>query len=161
MSSQGGALPDASGEHCLPHRRAGIQVASLANNHTLDWGRQGLRDTLGVLQGAGIQTAGGGRNRAEARQPAVVPLDTLGAGAGRVLVWAVGSVTSGLPLLAQLWPRLLTQARGESGWPGIDMPSLFVLALNMRRAVRVYFDVDGHGVAAHGAVFDVVLVRAG
>lgn len=76
---------------------AGIQVASLANNHTLDWGRRGLVETLGTLQRAGIQTVGAGRTLAEARQPAVLPLHPVGGGAGRVLVWAVGSATSGIP----------------------------------------------------------------
>lgn len=76
---------------------AGIDVATLANNHTLDWGRAGLAETLATLRQAGIQTVGAGRSQAEARQPAVV---TLGAGErqrGRVLVWAVGSTTSGIP----------------------------------------------------------------
>jgi len=76
---------------------AGIQVASLANNHTLDWGRRGLAETLETLQRAGIQPAGAGRDLAEARQPAVLPLDPVEGGAGRVLVWAVGSMTSGIP----------------------------------------------------------------
>ncbi len=75
----------------------GVQVAALANNHTLDWGRHGLAETLETLQRAGIQTAGAGRNLAEASRPAVFPLDSVGGGAGRVLVWAVGSVTSGIP----------------------------------------------------------------
>jgi poly-gamma-glutamate capsule biosynthesis protein CapA/YwtB (metallophosphatase superfamily) len=55
--------------------RAGIQVASLANNHTLDWDRRGLVETLGVLRRAGIQPVGAGQNLAEARLPAVLPLD--------------------------------------------------------------------------------------
>lgn len=75
---------------------AGIQVALLANNHTLDWGRAGLVDTLDALHLAGIQTAGAGRNTAEANQPAVVSL-AAERGSGRILVWAVGSVTSGIP----------------------------------------------------------------
>jgi poly-gamma-glutamate capsule biosynthesis protein CapA/YwtB (metallophosphatase superfamily) len=76
---------------------AGIQVAGLANNHTLDWGRQGLAETLGALQRAGIQTAGAGQNTAEASLPAIVPLKATRKPGGRVLVWAVGSVTSGIP----------------------------------------------------------------
>jgi len=80
---------------CLTN--AGIHVAALANNHTLDWGRRGLVETLETLQGAGIQTVGAGRNLAEARQPAVLPLKMPAGGAGRLLVWAVGSVTSGVP----------------------------------------------------------------
>jgi poly-gamma-glutamate synthesis protein (capsule biosynthesis protein) len=73
----------------------GVQVAALANNHTLDWGRRGLAETLETLRRAGIQTAGAGRILAEASRPAVLPLDPVGG--GRVLVWAVGSVTSGIP----------------------------------------------------------------
>jgi poly-gamma-glutamate capsule biosynthesis protein CapA/YwtB (metallophosphatase superfamily) len=76
---------------------AGIQVASLANNHTLDWGRRGLAETLGALQRAGIQTVGAGKNAAEANLPAVLPLKAAGEPGGRVLVWAIGSVTSGIP----------------------------------------------------------------
>ena len=72
---------------------AGIQIAGLANNHTLDWGREGLVETLQTLHRAGIRTTGAGRNPAAASRPAVL---TLGA-AGRVLVWAVGSATSGIP----------------------------------------------------------------
>lgn len=76
---------------------AGIHIAALANNHTLDWGRRGLVETLGVLRRAGIQPVGAGQNLAEARLPAVLPLDPVRGGAGQVLVWAVGSLTSGIP----------------------------------------------------------------
>lgn len=76
---------------------AGIQIAALANNHTLDWGRRGLAETFGVLQRAGIETAGAGKNAAEASRPAIGPLKAAGKTAGRVLVWSVGSVTSGIP----------------------------------------------------------------
>lgn len=49
--------------------RAGFNVVSLANNHTLDYGPEGLEDTRAVLEKAGIRHAGAGRNTAEARQP--------------------------------------------------------------------------------------------
>ncbi|MFM8413514.1 MAG: CapA family protein [Planctomycetota bacterium] len=76
---------------------AGIHVAGLANNHTLDWGRAGLAETIATLERAGIRTAGAGRTAVEARKPAVVPLGVAGRQAGRLLVWAVGSTTSGIP----------------------------------------------------------------
>lgn len=44
---------------------------------------------------AGLQTAGAGRDLAEAQAPAVVPLPS--AGGGRLLVWAVGHSSSGVP----------------------------------------------------------------
>jgi poly-gamma-glutamate synthesis protein (capsule biosynthesis protein) len=65
----------------------------LANNHVLDWGHSGLADTLGTLHGAGLRTAGAGRDAAEAAAPAVIALP----GKGRVLVFACGMESSGVP----------------------------------------------------------------
>lgn len=73
---------------------AGIDYASLANNHILDWGYAGLTETLETLKNANIRTAGAGRNLREAETPAVIPI----AGKGRVVVLSYGSVTSGIPL---------------------------------------------------------------
>ena len=72
---------------------AKIDCCVLANNHVLDWGRQGLLETLDVLHRAGIRTAGAGRDEHEAAGPAV--LEVLGK--GRVLVFAFGAPTSGVP----------------------------------------------------------------
>lgn len=52
---------------------AGIDLVSLANNHVLDFGAAGLRDTLTALRGHGIHAAGAGSNLAAAR--AVTVLD--------------------------------------------------------------------------------------
>mgnify|MGYP001820329760 FL=1 len=73
---------------------AGIDCCALANNHMLDWGPEGLRETLAVLQRAGIQTAGAGNDLAQAQAPAIVRV----AGKGRVLVFAFGSRYSGIGL---------------------------------------------------------------
>ena len=72
---------------------AGIDCCVLANNHVLDWGYPGLLETLDRLAQAGIQSAGAGRNAAHAEAPAMLEV----AGKGRVLVFAFGSVTSGIP----------------------------------------------------------------
>ena len=72
---------------------AGIDCCVLANNHVLDWGRDGLVETLGALRHAGIRTAGAGRDAAEATAPAVVAL----AGSARVLVFGYAATTSGVP----------------------------------------------------------------
>jgi poly-gamma-glutamate capsule biosynthesis protein CapA/YwtB (metallophosphatase superfamily) len=69
-------------------------VGVLANNHVLDFGRRGLRETLGVLAGAGVRPAGAGRSRAEADAPAVVPTRH---GTSRVMVFAFGTPSSGIP----------------------------------------------------------------
>jgi len=62
-------------------------VCALANNHVLDFGERGLRETLGSLAGAGLAVAGAGRDLAEARQPVAVRLP----GGSRVLVFSCGS----------------------------------------------------------------------
>jgi poly-gamma-glutamate capsule biosynthesis protein CapA/YwtB (metallophosphatase superfamily) len=72
---------------------AGIDCCVLANNHVLDWGRDGLRDTLDALQRLKIRTAGAGRNLGEASAPAVLPV----AGKGRVLVFSFALASSGVP----------------------------------------------------------------
>jgi poly-gamma-glutamate synthesis protein (capsule biosynthesis protein) len=41
---------------------AGIDCCALANNHVLDWGYEGLAETLATLDRAGIKHAGAGRN---------------------------------------------------------------------------------------------------
>lgn len=76
---------------CLTAARLDCPV--LANNHVLDWGAAGLEETLSTLHGAGLATAGAGRNADEARAPAVRDLGER----GRVLVFAFGSESSGIP----------------------------------------------------------------
>ena len=49
---------------------AGIDVLSLANNHSLDFGREALLDTVRHVRRNGIATVGGGRDLAAARRPA-------------------------------------------------------------------------------------------
>lgn len=61
---------------------AGIDCCVLANNHVMDWGYQGLKETLASLERAGIAVAGAG-------------LDV--AGKGRVLVFAWALEDSGVP----------------------------------------------------------------
>ena len=73
---------------------ASIDCCCLANNHVLDWGYPGLIETLETLDAAGVSHAGAGLNAAKASAPAVRNV----ADKGRVLVFAFGSVTSGIPL---------------------------------------------------------------
>ena len=71
---------------------AGIDCCVLANNHVLDWGQAGLRETLDTLEQAGIPSAGAGRNAEQAAAPAIVQ-----ASGARVLVFAFGAASSGIP----------------------------------------------------------------
>jgi poly-gamma-glutamate capsule biosynthesis protein CapA/YwtB (metallophosphatase superfamily) len=52
--------------------RIGCRVATVANNHALDYGPEGLLRTLDVLAEAGIVTTGGGRDLDAAMAPALV-----------------------------------------------------------------------------------------
>jgi poly-gamma-glutamate synthesis protein (capsule biosynthesis protein) len=72
---------------------AKISTCALANNHMLDWGYDGLSETLKNLDAAGIAHAGAGNDAEAAIQPAV--LET--AGNGRLLFFSFGSSTSGVP----------------------------------------------------------------
>lgn len=72
---------------------ARIDACVLANNHMLDWGVSGLGETLETLSRAGISAVGAGRNQAEAAAPLVQPLP----GGRRIIVFAFGSMDSGVP----------------------------------------------------------------
>ena len=54
------------------YTKNGIDVVSLATNHIMDWGTEGLFGTLEMLKSAGIQYCGVGENIAEARKPAIL-----------------------------------------------------------------------------------------
>jgi poly-gamma-glutamate synthesis protein (capsule biosynthesis protein) len=86
---------------------AGIDCCCLANNHILDWGHRGLEETLQTLDRVGVAHAGVGRDAAAAASPAMLDL----AGKGRVLVFAFGSPTSGIP-----WEWAATEDR-----PGVNL----------------------------------------
>jgi poly-gamma-glutamate capsule biosynthesis protein CapA/YwtB (metallophosphatase superfamily) len=63
-------------------------VCALANNHILDFGYQGLIDTLRTLDDAGLDSAGAGLDENSAERPAVV---------GHVVIAACGMGSSGIP----------------------------------------------------------------
>ncbi|MDH3210976.1 MAG: CapA family protein [Myxococcales bacterium] len=53
-------------------RGVGFSALGLANNHASDRGAEGLRDTIGYLQRAGIEPFGAGMDEAEALRPLLV-----------------------------------------------------------------------------------------
>ena len=71
---------------------ANIDYVALANNHVLDWGYSGLKETLETLKKGKIRYSGAGENLKEAETPAVMEIK----GKGRVLVFSFGSETSGI-----------------------------------------------------------------
>jgi len=72
---------------------ATIDFCSLANNHILDWGYSGLRETLEVLKKVKVKNAGAGQTLKEAGAPAVMEVH----GKGRVIVFSFGAGSSGIP----------------------------------------------------------------
>lgn len=72
---------------------ANVDCAVLANNHVLDWGEEGLVETLECLEGAGIRIAGAGQDLEAAEAPAVIDLT----GGRRIVVVAFGFADSGVP----------------------------------------------------------------
>jgi poly-gamma-glutamate synthesis protein (capsule biosynthesis protein) len=52
--------------------RAGFSLVSLANNHIMDHGVEGLRSTRSALEEAGLLAVGAGESLAEARRPLVL-----------------------------------------------------------------------------------------
>ena len=74
-------------------KAAGIDACLLANNHVIDWGYEGLRETLATLAAAGIGSAGAGADIESAGAPLLFDL-----GSGRrVILLALAHTSSGVP----------------------------------------------------------------
>jgi poly-gamma-glutamate capsule biosynthesis protein CapA/YwtB (metallophosphatase superfamily) len=99
---------------------AGIDCCTLANNHVLDWGYEGLAETLATLDEAGIRHAGAGNNLEQAQAPAILHPCPMTQATGHepritdhgpratdqhILVFAFGSITSGIPQEWAAGPR--------------------------------------------------------
>lgn len=83
--------------YCLT--AAKIDCVALANNHVLDWGVEGLKETLQTLHQAGIKTAGAGVTSNEATKPALLELsstDHTKPNPQRVLFFSYGALSSGI-----------------------------------------------------------------
>jgi poly-gamma-glutamate capsule biosynthesis protein CapA/YwtB (metallophosphatase superfamily) len=94
----------------------------------LDWGQAGLLETLSTLDQAGLKRVGAGRDLDEASAPAVLPV----AGQARVLVFAFGSVTSGI---ARDWAA--TERRpGVNLLPDLSARTVDLVAERVHAAMR-------------------------
>jgi poly-gamma-glutamate synthesis protein (capsule biosynthesis protein) len=62
-----------AGEAVAALKQGGFRVMSVANNHSMDSGEAGLRDTLAALDEGDIVAAGAGADESLARRPAQVP----------------------------------------------------------------------------------------
>jgi len=71
---------------------ARIQCCVLGNNHVMDWGTEGLLETVETLHNNYIQTSGAGKNAYAASAPAVIHAE-----ATDVLVFSLACDSSGVP----------------------------------------------------------------
>ncbi|HJW45627.1 MAG TPA: CapA family protein [Lysobacter sp.] len=107
---------------------ADIDCCVLANNHVLDWERDGLAETLGTLRGLGIQTTGAGTNLMEAQGPAILQRS----GGGRVLVFAGATEDSGVP---QAWGASASRS-GVHHLADLSAKTVSQIAAQVRRHKR-------------------------
>lgn len=56
-------------------KAAGVDIVNLANNHVMDYGTDGLLDTMSALDQEGIKRVGAGKDATEAYQPVMVEKD--------------------------------------------------------------------------------------
>lgn len=108
FSSRGTAAPDKQYTFRLPEdkvsimKELGVDLVTLANNHTLDFGTDALLDTCTTLDQAGILHVGAGANSESARKPAIVDIQGIKVGfigASRVIPvasWTAGKNSPGL-----------------------------------------------------------------
>lgn len=105
---------------------AGFDVLSLANNHLMDYGPQGLRDTRKALQSAGVLGVGAGLNEREALAPRVltragVRIAFLAVSDVLPLFSAAGPTTPGVapargPFFERQMPRVVRALRRKVNW---------------------------------------------
>lgn len=97
---------------------AGLRVVSLANNHSLDYGKAALAETVERLLAANVVPVGGGRTLAEARALRIV---------------RVRDVRIGFLAFLGLFPSVVPLRAGE---PGVDMADLPRLRRDVAAARR-------------------------
>lgn len=104
-------------------KAAAVDCCVLANNHVLDWGADGLLETLSTLEREGIGMAGAGTDLDRAAAPAIIDL----ANGHRVLVFGFGVDTSGIP---REWAA-------DSSRPGVNLLSDLSVATAGEVAERI------------------------
>jgi poly-gamma-glutamate synthesis protein (capsule biosynthesis protein) len=100
---------------------AGIDIVSLGNNHTADFGPEGIADTLAALDSAGIRHAGAGMNQAEARRAARIEV-------------------AGLRVAFLSYTDIMENTFGGPDTPGVALATSDVIAADVR-AAKVAVDV--------------------
>ena len=114
----------------------GFDVLSRANNHTTDWGVEGMRETSRVLDAAGLVHAGSGETRSAARAARYVNTDK-----GRVAV--VSMASSFTPLSRAMDP--LGEAPGRPGLNPVRTTRYNIVTREMMEALRKIREAQPRG----------------
>jgi poly-gamma-glutamate synthesis protein (capsule biosynthesis protein) len=103
--------------------QAGIDGVTLGNNHILDAGTEGLEETMGHLDDAGIAHAGAGMDLAQARKPMIFDVGGTKIGVLSYMgvpnydwAWATASAPGTAPLLQNLMEEDIKRLR-----PKVDL----------------------------------------
>lgn len=116
---------------------AEIDACVLANNHVIDWGYEGLAETLSTLKNHGIGYVGAGADSAQAETPLILDIPSK----GRVLLYAYGHRSSGVP---SAW-------RADVKRPGIAL----LESLNNSAISRIAADISARKQQGDLVVFSI------
>lgn len=92
-------------------KKAGINIASLANNHILDYEEEALLDTLEILDQSGIEHAGAGINSVEASSLAISEVPA------KKDVFKIG---------------MIAFTDNEPDWEAVDQPGVFYVPIDLK-----------------------------
>jgi len=106
---------------------AGIDCCVLANNHVLDWEREGLAETLMTLRNARLGVAGAGASSTTASAPAMLPTRR-----GRVLVFGAATGDAGVP---ESWAAT-GERSGVNRLPDLSAATIARIAADIRQYRR-------------------------
>jgi poly-gamma-glutamate capsule biosynthesis protein CapA/YwtB (metallophosphatase superfamily) len=109
----------------------GVNVVSLANNHIMDMGRNGLQDTLNFCKANGVQTFGAGENAAEASRP---------------LILRHGNITLGLIAIAE--NEFSASSEDKAGVNPLDLVNNYYQIVKLKKEVDIVL-VIYHGGNEH------------
>lgn len=112
----------------------GFDLLSRANNHALDWGIEGMRETTRHLDAAGLVHAGSGENRALARAPRYLETE-------RGRIGLVSMASSYTPMSDALPPA--GQAPGRPGVNAVRTTRLTVVTEEMMRHLAAIGEAFG------------------
>jgi poly-gamma-glutamate capsule biosynthesis protein CapA/YwtB (metallophosphatase superfamily) len=93
---------------------AGVDVVTMGNNHSVDYGRAALKDTITRLEQAGVQVVGAGLDTDDAHAPAIVEADagaTIGFLGYSDVWWPGFEATSSRPGVAQAFSNVARMKR--------------------------------------------------